>query len=79
MIAKLVKKYTDHQEKKLHEIAMAATVIEANILKAEKCKDEEQRRKHIEYAINDIRYIKDELTSNDFKFEEYQEQQGAES
>jgi hypothetical protein len=33
MIDKLVKSYVDHQEKKMHNISMAALVAKANILK----------------------------------------------
>lgn len=70
MIAKLVKQYEDHQEKRLHEISMAAVVVEANILKALKVEDEEESKKLLQYAINDVRYIKDELAKNDFKITE---------
>ena len=69
--SKVVIGYEEHVSKKLHEIAMSATMAEANILKAVKAGVTEEAAKQLESALVDIRAIHSEYTSNDFSSAEF--------
>jgi hypothetical protein len=65
-LSQLVKEFEDHSERKLFEIHMAASMAELNLLKIKVVGDNDSN-KALEAALEDVRYIKNELTKNNFR------------
>jgi hypothetical protein len=65
-LSQLVKEFEDYSERKLFEIHMAASMVELNLLKAQGNTTGETTQ-NILRALEDVRYIKNELTKNNFR------------